>query len=216
MTTVRGTLAVLSARYERLSMRERALIAVGVLAIVLLTWDSVVMRPLGAHESQVRTELEGFLSGAGQAESTGALEAATAELQHVLERERALESELARLQLRLAAADDGLIEPKRMVEVVREVLSRQHRLTLISLRNGEVRPLLPTGESAAQFGPFMHPLELVVEGDYFSILAYLRELERLPWRLHWQRIDVQTDRYPISRVRIELSTLGMERAWLGV
>ena len=48
------------------------------------------------------------------------------------------------------------------------------------------------------------------------MLAYLRALEALPWRFYWKTFDLSTTQYPTNRVRIELSTLSMDRAWLGV
>jgi MSHA biogenesis protein MshJ len=68
----------------------------------------------------------------------------------------------------------------------------------------------------ANSGPYLHPVELVIEGSYLDILAYTRALEALPWRFYWQRFELQTTAYPLNRVRIELSTLSLDEAWLGV
>jgi len=68
----------------------------------------------------------------------------------------------------------------------------------------------------ASSGPYLHPVELVIEGSYLDILAYTRALEALPWRFYWQRFELQTTDYPLNRVRIELSTLSLDEAWLGV
>jgi MSHA biogenesis protein MshJ len=65
-------------------------------------------------------------------------------------------------------------------------------------------------------GPFVHPVELVIEGSYLDVLAYLKALEALEWRFYWRVLDLETQHYPVNRVRIELSTLSMDKDWIGV
>jgi len=211
-----ASVQALLGRYEGLSLRERALLATAALGLLLILWDTLLAKPLALKERSMRGELETYLSVGSQSEAAAGVEAAAARLQSSLFREQAVSQELARVDAELDAAGAGLIEPDRMVEVVREVLARQRGLTLVSLRNQPVRSLLPAANEEAVTGPFVHPVELVVTGEYLSILAYLRELETLPWRLQWEAISLESESYPVSRVRIELSTLGMERAWLGV
>ena len=120
-------------------------------------------------------------------------------------RNRALEQRLAQLDADLAAAAHGYVAPERVAQLLGELISRQHGLTPISLRNLPVESLaLPASASAAvsakptvhDRGPFLHPLELIISGDYPSIVAYLQALEQLPWRLHWERLELQVEHYP--------------------
>ena len=65
-------------------------------------------------------------------------------------------------------------------------------------------------------GPYLHPVELVIEGRYLDIVAYLQALEGLPWRFYWRVLELQTKTYPLNRVRIELSTVSLDKEWIGV
>jgi MSHA biogenesis protein MshJ len=65
-------------------------------------------------------------------------------------------------------------------------------------------------------GPFLHPVEMVVEGDYGSVVAYLRALEAMPWRIHWQRVELTAGDYPVNRVRIVIGALSLSRYWMTV
>jgi MSHA biogenesis protein MshJ len=65
-------------------------------------------------------------------------------------------------------------------------------------------------------GPYLHPVELVVEGRYVDVVAYLRELESLPWHFYWRVLELETRQYPLNRVRIELSTVSLDKEWIGV
>jgi MSHA biogenesis protein MshJ len=70
--------------------------------------------------------------------------------------------------------------------------------------------------SVASAGPYLHPVELVIEGRYLDIVAYLRALEGLPWRFYWRVLQLETKTYPLNRVRIELSTVSLDKEWIGV
>jgi MSHA biogenesis protein MshJ len=70
--------------------------------------------------------------------------------------------------------------------------------------------------SAESSGPYVHPVELVLEGSYLDVLRYLQALEALPWRFYWKALDLQSTGYPVNRVRIELTTLSMDKEWVGV
>jgi len=65
-------------------------------------------------------------------------------------------------------------------------------------------------------GPFLHPVEIVVDGDYVSLVAYLRALESLPYKIHWQRLELTTGNSSVSRVRIVIGALSLSREWIAV
>jgi MSHA biogenesis protein MshJ len=204
-------------RFDALTLRERVLVTAGVIGMVFLFWDGALMQPLSAHKSRLSTELGELQNGIADAADLGS----TDPLQVAIREQSALKAEISGADASLEAAAAGLIPPQRMIGVVRDVLSRQRGLKLVSLQNGPVTPLSPPLEAteetpAVETGPYVHPVELVVEGSYFDVLSYLRELEALPWRFYWKTFDLSTTQYPTNRVRIELSTLSMERAWLGV
>jgi MSHA biogenesis protein MshJ len=59
-------------------------------------------------------------------------------------------------------------------------------------------------------------VELIVEGNYLDVLAYLHALEALPYRFYWRVLELKSTEYPVNRVRIELGTLSMDREWIGI
>jgi MSHA biogenesis protein MshJ len=67
----------------------------------------------------------------------------------------------------------------------------------------------------AEMGPYLHPVELVLRGDYLHVLAYLQELESRPWGFQWRRFEYTTT--PDGpEFHIEFTTLSMQSNWLGV
>ena len=52
--------------------------------------------------------------------------------------------------------------------------------------------------------------------EYSSVVAYLRALEALPWRIHWQQVELTAGDYPVNRVRIVIGALSLSRDWMSV
>lgn len=77
-------------------------------------------------------------------------------------------------------------------------------------------PGAPAASSLANSGPYLHPVELVVEGRYLDIITYLHALEGLKWHFYWRVLELETRQYPLNRVRIELSTVSLDKEWIGV
>ena len=121
------------------------------------------------------------------------------------------------LDAQLANTASGFVSSKRMIEVLHDMLDRQGRLALVSIRNLPVTGLIAAADPTAPARPpYVHAIEIVIDGQYADILDYLSALEALPWKFRWTSLDLSTAGYPMNRVRIELSTLSLDSTWLGV
>jgi MSHA biogenesis protein MshJ len=208
-----------ASRVNGMNLRERALVFAAALGLVALVWDRALMQPLERREHAAQSVLESLAQPANQATSDGtaALDAAAQRLNEALQREQTVRTRLGSVNNELEAAAAQLLPPERVVAVVRDVLAEQHGLALVSLRNLAPLPLVPADNPAtAPTGPFLHPVEVVVAGDYLGILDYLRALERSPWRFYWRALDLKVDKFPRNIVRLEIATLGTDQQWLGV
>lgn len=216
----------LAERIDHMSLRERVLVFGAGVALVYVAWQSLLMDPLQARAA-------GAVRRAAEVrERSASLDAALLggdPVARALERRQALSGRLAALEAELKDAAGGYVPPERMAELLRDVVDRQQGLRLVSLRNLPVESLADDAGSRAAApgtpatapppdgpGPYVHPVELVVEGDYRAIVAYLHALEALPWRVQWRRLDLAAGDWPTNRVRIEIGTLGPSREWLSV
>lgn len=218
-------------RFDALSLRERVLVGMVVLAIPLLLWDQTLMQPLNARQANLLSALQEDApadASSADAEVDGQPAEPELEIGTALLQRESLQAQLARLDQQLQTVSSELIAPERTSEVLYEVLQKQRHLNLISLRKQPVTSLIaapapaqqaagaPVGTSnpALGPGPYVHPVELIVEGRYLDILNYLRTLEALPWRFDWQALELDS-RQPLTRARIQLSTLSLDAAWIG-
>jgi MSHA biogenesis protein MshJ len=128
-----------------------------------------------------------------------------------------LQTELQNLNAQLASTASGFVPSQRMIELLHDVLDAQGRLELVSIRNLPVTALIPAAEPGVEArAPYVHSIEIVIDGEFADILDYLAALEALPWKFRWNALDLATVGYPRNRVRLELSTLSLDSTWLGV
>jgi len=203
-------------RFDRMSLRERALVGVAGLAGVVMLWTVAMWDPIAARQQALADELSSLqqtmVTTAETLESSTQNDPATI----ALKKEEQLSKELTDINAQLASQSAGLIPPERMVRVIQDVLARQRGVTLISLHNKPVTTLAEAKPTSPEAGPYVHPVELVVEGRYLDILAYLHALEALDWRFYWKLLELETVRYPTNRVRLEINTLSMDKDWIGL
>ena len=217
-----GRVRPLIERLDALTLRERVIIFGAGVALVYIAWQWLLMDPLAArakiaeqHLADARRHVS-MMDQIGAASSLNPAMAAAA-------RNRALAQRLAAIDAELSSVAQGYVAPERMTELLKELLSEQHGLKLVGLANLPVQSLShPLGSvpdapiAADDRGPFLHPVEMVVEGDYASVVAYLRALEALPWRIHWQQVELTAGDYPVNRVRIVIGALSLSRDWMSV
>ena len=64
-------------------------------------------------------------------------------------------------------------------------------------------------------GYYIHPVKLVLSGNYFDIEAYLSRLEALPVKYYWRNFHYEVKKYPIAELSIEVYTLGSSKGFIG-
>ena len=151
----------------------------------------------------------------------------------------ALRKQLAAMDPALADVTQSLVSPKEMASLVEQVLRQNRALEVISVESLPVTPLIqpaapadaaaPADQTAASgSGPasatpsvedggfYKHGMVIEVRGRYTDIVAYLRALENLPWKLFWGQVTLVAEDYPKSRVRLVVYTLSLKQKWIGI
>jgi MSHA biogenesis protein MshJ len=227
--TARLRLAALVERFDAMEVRRRGMLSALALVLLSAAWQALLMDPLAARRQRAEQRLEQARKQFGQIEMLGA-SLHSDPLLAAAERNRALHTRLAMLDGQLQADARGYASPQQVTVLLRDLLAAQHGLTLVSLANLPPRsltaaPAVPGAPTAAdapataeadQGGPYLHPVELVVEGSYGDILAYLRALEGMPWQIYWQRLELQALDFPSNRARIVVGALSLSRQWISL
>ncbi|MGD8587589.1 MAG: type II secretion system protein GspM [Chromatiales bacterium] len=203
--------------FETRSSRERGLMLAGICGMLLITAYLLWFGP-------ALNERHLWLDKLHQAEQEiSRMQQQLARLEMLLQKDDSLQEEqrLHRLQqlsqqldLKLAQAGAAMISPERVPEVLRDML-QDIPLMLLSLR--KLPPEIEIEGGVEGVSPiYRHALQLELEGSYDDTLKYIERLERLPWGLAWETLDIHMQHYPKAHILLHLYTLSLQEEWLGV
>jgi MSHA biogenesis protein MshJ len=217
-------------KIDSLSLRERGLVFFSLSLVVFALLYSALIRPvveqqrivsrtLSQHESQIRTVNQ----------QLGAMLASRREDPNAANRRRLedLKRRIADTQRTLAQRQSTLIAADRMAGLLEDLVARNRNLELVALKSlpptrvgaGPSTVEKAASRAAADSGERMiyrHGVEVTVQGGYFDLLDYVRQLERLPTQLLWGKVDLAVGEYPKVTMKLTLYTLSLDQAWLVV
>lgn len=207
----------MTAVVDKMSTRERVLVFTTTVLVLASLWYLLLMQPLVKEAGQKRAEIATIQSR--MAASNRAFED---QMLQMTGSGAEYEARFARLQRQLDDVNERLddyaselIDPAEMARVLEGMLKEQSSLQLVRIRNLAPEALSASADTrTATF--YKHGLEIEFEGSYFACLEYLQAIETLPWRFYWQVLDLEVIEYPTNRVRVEVSTLSLDKEWIGV
>lgn len=219
-----------AAWFNERPIRERALLTITALVVVLFAGWELAVAPVVASNEQLRSRLVSLSdSRASLMEQQGLLteQLATDPSQVLRNQLAARQQRLERLNNELAETTGRLIAPRAMVLLLRDMLAAQDKLELLGVdllapvpvfdrQSGSTLENASGNDESAEPLLFAHDAEIVLRGGYMDVLAYLETLEAMDARLGWVLLEYDSSDYPDNEVRIRVRTLSLDRAWLGV
>jgi MSHA biogenesis protein MshJ len=225
----------LSERIDALSLRERGLIFVMAVAILLALFITLLMDPLQAKRNAMSQDLLNRQAkiSASQAQVQALLEAREQDPDAAnKKRMEQLQQQVAEMDKTLEGVQQGLVSPERMPQLLKDLLLKNQQLHLISIKTLPVSTLVPSKKDTAASNAkgakqenkaspeeaqiYKHGVEITVQGTYLDLLAYLSELEGLPWRMYWGNLDLKVNEYPQSTLVLTLYTLSLDQTWMSL
>jgi MSHA biogenesis protein MshJ len=231
----------LNARVAGLSMRERAMVFFGLVAVMFMLADSVFFDPARARQKR-----------AAQSEATNLSEIAQLQLQLLeLARAKALDPDVANLkraaqikagaeelEQKIRAQSAQMIEPERMGDLLKRLLAERPGVTLVGMKTipqqvinlgpgGTEAPAPPAANRTAGTKPaeavapqqvalYRNGMQLVLRGGFLDLLAYLREVEKLPVKIYWDKLELTVLDFPVSQMTLVVNTIGINPAWMKI
>lgn len=226
MLNLSTQLALLAARIDALSIRERILVLTAILSVLVAGWNATLNEGYQKERAQLVQTLSLASTRMEALNSTMAEILARAQAdpnQEARARLQGLQNRLAELNAQKRDLAASFISTHAMVTLLDNLLQSRGSLRLVALEKLAPQPLLKLETAAGKpVEPaddirsmiYRHDLVVDFEGGYFDMLGYLRELEKLP--LFWDSIDYEVASYPQARVRLRVYTLSFEKEWLGV
>lgn len=207
--------------YESRPLRERLMLLFCAVIVVLFLFYFIVWTPLSQQRRDISrdvTKLKNQQLELTAREQVVAARKSTDPDYDNKQKLHVLEKESSRLQAQLETSIVNLVAPREMPALLKDLLTRQKKLQLLSLENLPPQKLeFGRASDTETVGPLLyrHSLRMEFSGDYLSLLAYLRQLETLPKTLVLEEVDIETEDYPAAIVRLQVYTLSLTEDWIG-
>lgn len=199
----------LAARIDEMTLRQRAMVFATISLVVVVVVHTALIEPILARQKSLIDRVN---------RDQSQLTAVRAQLQDQLKEQEtrpqdAEQEALAKLEARMAEGEKTLAErkqafiaPTRLPALLKDLLGPGQAIRMESLK---IMPGTPV-EAASQF--YRHGVELSLKGGYFELAQYLANLEKLPARLLWGRLELQVEKYPEVRLTLQVHTLSTQRS----
>lgn len=220
----------ISAKVDAMSMRERTLIFAAFAVLVLSLINMLLLQPLSARQKALRNQMLQQQQKMSEVQSQIAalvLENSPDSNSPQRNQLNQLRQEIAEGKAFLNSNREKLVQPEKMAEHLRQLLSRNSRLQLVALHTLPVTPLLdqpnakraeqtPVAQATLGAQVYKHGVQLTLRGNYLDLLQYLSALEGLPQQMYWARVQMSVVQYPTAELTLILYTLSMDKIWLQV
>lgn len=224
-------------RIDAMSLRERVMIFVAASFVVISLINSLLLDPLFVKQKALSAQV------VQQQEKMKELQAAIQSLTQARRddessplrvRSKELKQQMQELDGYLQSRRSRLVEPEKMADLLREVLSKNSGLQLISLKTLPASLLIEKPQAAAdqpgaaqlandlqnqtsgQKQIYKHGVKISVRGEYPELLRYVTALEKMPAQMFWGEVDLTVEHYPNSVLTLTLYTLSLDKTWLTI
>lgn len=226
-------------KVDALSLRERVIVFAAAVVILVALFNATLLDPqfekqkkLAQRVSQTQAQVTAIQSEIQQKLTRQAVDPDVGNrtrLQQLKQRSNRLQTELLDMQ-------KGLVSPDKMPQLLDDILKRNGKLNLLSLKtlppSNLNTPVAVEAKDAGKPGAiaspntipgapgidsvYKHGVEIVLQGGYLDMLNYMAEIEALPWRIFWGKAKLSVDEYPKATLTLTLFTLSLDKKWLNL
>ena len=227
-----------SARIDALGLRERVVVFVMLVILMVALFDTFVLEPQFSRENTLSQQIAQDQSQSTQVQMQIETLAAAYARDPDAEKRRQLAALLQKSnQMRSSLQDmqKGLVSPDKMTTLLEDILRQNGKLHLVALHTLPVTDLLepekkddtknggadaqkktdnksPAGSNLV----FKHGVEMVIEGNYLDMLDYMKALESMPWQLFWSKAQLSANESGKLTLTLTLYTLSLDKNWLTI
>lgn len=233
----------MASQFDARNIRERALIACLVAAVIINLWLFLFHDHLTTAQQKLDIQLSTLKQKINTIDKqyTILVKAKRDDPDRDLKKRLIVaQQHIDKLDAQLQLKMKGLILPTQMAKILEQVLSQQTNLHFKRIQSLAAKPLLvKTPENIsdnngsatnttnsdtqaiepAEFtdiGVYQHGIEMEFSGSYIETLSYLKQLKQLPWNFYWDDVLFDVVNYPKSSIIIRVHTLSLKEGWLGV
>jgi len=206
-------------KIENLTIRERVIGVVTVVAVLFGVYDQLVLSPFLKHREEAKQQL---------ASVSPKVKSIQLSIESLLERQARdpnlqIQTVISQRKEKLEELDavikretKRLIDPKDMTKLLGYLLSRQSKLKIDNVKSVSGETIYFDEEEKVSSGLFRHSLTLSLEGTYLQVKNYLKKVEELAEEIYWDDMTFESKLYPIGTLELNVHTLSTSKELIGV
>jgi len=219
----------LAARLDARTARTRAALYFISLAAVYVLCQFALLNPLHSYQAALQQRLLAKQNALAVAQAEfQKMQAKTRQDPDLPNRERLREvtRQLGELESPVTELMKSLVSPEEMTSLVKTLLAERRRPSLIRMENlppVDISKQAPADKNEKKPQPaktaaplYKHGLRIEVKGGFRDIVAFCSDLEKLNWKVLWDKADIKTEHYPVSTAVITVYTLSRDAAWISL
>lgn len=228
----------LSTKLDAMTLRERAMVFMAVVAAILFLIYTVSIEPLLVKQKLLQTQIKQQQNQITGIDTEIAFKAQGFTVDPdaaVREQLKKVHEEIDTTSAGLMAVQKGLVAPDKIAPLLEHLLRGNGKLRLMSMKTlpvaGMNEAVLPAQDATAKPPPqpgtppappvakprellYRHGVEIVLQGSYLDMVNYMDALESLPVQLFWGKARLDAPQYPNSRLTLTLYTLSLDSKWM--
>ncbi|MDQ7049348.1 MAG: hypothetical protein Q9M92_07295 [Enterobacterales bacterium] len=138
-----------------------------------------------------------------------------------------LNQQLLKIRKELTDKTLNLIPPEEMAQVIKIIIDSSQSLKLEYLAKQQTVALAeqdnPSKKRAAKrkvskenpVQLFRHSMKIILKGDYRSTYLFLKKLEQMEKKVAFDSFEYQVKTYPKAEIHLIVSTLSLQKGWIG-
>jgi hypothetical protein len=172
--------------------RDRIILLLAGYVVIYGFWHLVWQQPLQIERAHLQQEAQADKAQIAvfEAETNKVLKAAAVRA----EKQQRLMAAHARTH-KIATANASESD-----QIIKDILSTPSNVRIVSLKTNEALEMTALGNRSDGSN-----LELVFNSNYFDTMAYLQELEKIPWCLSWDAMEYKVMNHPDANITVTLS-----------
>ncbi len=233
MNNLLKTIPALAQRFNERNQRERLIILVATVILLYTAWDYLLYQPLTTQLQQTESAF------ATQKDDRLKTQSVVSKLQvsQSADTIKKLKQEIHQLENQVASASESIelfstsfIASNEMVDVLKNLLTKETGLTLLKLENTPIEANNPATEKTPDEQQAKHPdnddpkalktykhtFVMELHGNYLNALNYLQAIENLPWRIAFDSVTYSNQPSTPGLIRIQLHTISLSEGWVRV
>jgi len=215
-------------KVSQLQIREKyMLLGIGLFLILyLIVW--FVISPLHVEIAKSKKQIKQTHQSLAQAKtkidmfSHALTQDYTLQLRNELDQAK---QDLKNIDQDLAQFSQGFIPPYKMAQVLKQLLAVNQSLQLKSFGLEAVKPVVIGKEKTEDktstsknknVAFYEHSMSLTIEGDYFSLLNYVKSLRKIKEKLFVSQFQYQVMEYPKAELKLVIATVSADEKFIAL